>query len=228
GGISSGALGIDTRVTARPQLTLPQRAAANTNDSAEVSGAASTWSASRESIDDGLAALDLALAAGREALTRLNQIGERARNDQNAQVEIDAYVSGLNAAQSGLLFGDDLSVAAEPGAQALTIEGADFRIGGRISVPADASSISPADLAKAAQDGAAALQEHLTRLENASRELQAHSGFVSAAESAIGARSDLSADGARLLALQVRQGLDQSGLAIANAQPQAVLSLFRG
>jgi hypothetical protein len=41
-------------------------------------------------------------------------------------------------------------------------------------------------------------------------------------------RHDLDADGARLLALQVRQGLEGVGSApIANADPQSVLSLFR-
>jgi hypothetical protein len=41
-------------------------------------------------------------------------------------------------------------------------------------------------------------------------------------------RTDLDADGARLMALQVRQGLEAAGAgAIANVEPQAVLSLFR-
>lgn len=225
GGPGAGALGVDTRVATRPQLTLPQRAP-KTDDAANVSEAAANWSAARESVDDGVAALDLALAAGRDALARLNEIGERARNSQDAQAAVDAYVEGLDSSGASLLFGDDLAVFAEPGAPALNIEGADIRLGGLVSVPRDASSIAPADLAKAAQDGAAIVQANLTRLEAAARELDAHAGFVGAAAGAVGAR-DLNADGARLLALQVRQGLDQSGIAIANAQPQAVLSLFK-
>jgi hypothetical protein len=64
------------------------------------------------------------------------------------------------------------------------------------------------------------------RLVDSARSLEAHQGFLAAAEA--GARGDFDADGARLLALQIRQGLDAAGGApIANAEPQAVLSLFR-
>jgi hypothetical protein len=59
------------------------------------------------------------------------------------------------------------------------------------------------------------------------RSLEAHQGFLGAAEAA-SVRSDLDADSARLMALQVRQGLESANnLAIANTEPQAVLSLFR-
>jgi hypothetical protein len=41
-------------------------------------------------------------------------------------------------------------------------------------------------------------------------------------------RRDLDTDAARLLALQVRQGLEKTGASpIANVEPQAVLTLFR-
>jgi hypothetical protein len=43
-----------------------------------------------------------------------------------------------------------------------------------------------------------------------------------------GVQTDLDAEGARLLALQVRQGLSQSNAtSIVNVEPGAVLSLFR-
>jgi hypothetical protein len=41
------------------------------------------------------------------------------------------------------------------------------------------------------------------------------------------AARDLDADGARLMALQVRQSMTDSGLAIANSDPQTILALFR-
>jgi hypothetical protein len=70
------------------------------------------------------------------------------------------------------------------------------------------------------------LHDAMSRLVDAARALEAHQGFLGAAEA--GARGDFDADGARLLALQVRQGLEAVGGApIANAEPQAVLSLFR-
>ena len=61
------------------------------------------------------------------------------------------------------------------------------------------------------------------------RGLEAHQGFLGAAENSVaGVRRDLDADSARLLALQVRQGLEGAGPSpIANVEPQAVLALFR-
>ena len=67
----------------------------------------------------------------------------------------------------------------------------------------------------------------MTRLLDSVRALEAHQGFLGAAEAA-NVRGDLDADTARLLALQVRQGLEKTGgVAIANAEPQAVLALFK-
>jgi len=72
------------------------------------------------------------------------------------------------------------------------------------------------------------LQEEMSRLLEQVRALEAHQGFLGAAESAAAVRGDLNADTARLLALQVRQGLQAAGApSIANVEPQAVLSLFR-
>ena len=79
---------------------------------------------------------------------------------------------------------------------------------------------------QAAQKSMENLQAAMGRLVDSARALEAHQGFLSAAEA--GARGDFDADGARLLALQVRQGLEAAGaVSIANAEPQAVLSLFR-
>lgn len=222
----AAALGAEPRV-ARPQLTLPQKPQTATNSEAAqvtLSDAASAFRAAQASVTDGLAALDLALAAGREALLHLNEIGEAARGGEDAQDAIDAYARGLERADSALLFGESIEIDAEPGAQPLAIAGADIRLGALIAVPADAQSATPADIARAAQTGASVLQQHLTRLETVARSLEAHAGFLSAAGND-GAGVD--ADAARLLALQVRQGLAGSGAAIANAQPQAVLSLFK-
>jgi hypothetical protein len=83
-------------------------------------------------------------------------------------------------------------------------------------------------LPTAVQKSLEKLQEAMTRLLDAMRALEAHQGFLGAAEGAANVRSDLDADSARLLALQVRQGLEAAGSAsIANVEPQAVLSLFR-
>lgn len=225
GAASAPSLGTEARAP-RPQLSLqPRGDGAIANDAVTVSDAAAAWTSAKSSVSDGLSALDLALAAGREALLHLNEIGEAARSGGDAQAAIDAYQAALDDAQSPLLSGEDLLVDAEPGANAVRVPGFDARLGAGVGVPADASSLSAAALARAAQDGAAALQKHLNDLDAAASALEAHAGFLDAAQGA--GRADIDADGARLLALQVKQGLAGSGAAIANAQPQAVLSLFK-
>ena len=67
----------------------------------------------------------------------------------------------------------------------------------------------------------------MSRLLDSARALEAHQGFLNAAAGASGVRHELDTDGARLLALQVRQGLEGTGAPIADVEPQAVLSLFR-
>lgn len=222
----ASALGAETRTT-RPQLTLPQKQqTTDGNEAARVtiSDAAAAWRSAQASVSDGLAAIDLALAIGRDALLRLNEIGEAARGGQDPQAAIDAYAAVLDDAQSPLLLGDNLEIDAEPGGAPFTIAGADIRLGALITLPANADGVASAVIARAAQDGAAALLQHLTRLESAARSLEAHAGFLDAAG---GEGRDVDADGARLLALQVSQDLSAAGAAIANAQPQAVLSLFK-
>lgn len=212
----AGALGVETRM-ARPQLTLPQKPQSQAADEASVSEAAAAWRAAQASVSDGLAALDLALAAGREALLRLNEAGEAARHGGDVNAALAAYAATLDKAQSALLTGQSLQIDAEPGASPLVVEGLDAHA----LAPRGAD---PAEIARAAQDGAAQLQQHLLRFEAAARGLEAHAGVLSAAGEA---RRDVDADGARLLALQVRQELGASALAIANAQPASVLALFR-
>jgi hypothetical protein len=96
-----------------------------------------------------------------------------------------------------------------------------------IGVPAEAQANDPA-LPQAVQRSMEKLQEAMTRLLESVRALEAHQGFLGAVEGAANVRGDLDADSARLLALQVRQGLEAVGApAIANVEPQAVLSLFR-
>ena len=64
-----------------------------------------------------------------------------------------------------------------------------------------------------------------------SDQIAAHAGLVAQASQALrtggGTTSDLDGDGARLLALQVRQQLSAHTLSIANQAPQALLSLLR-
>jgi hypothetical protein len=97
-----------------------------------------------------------------------------------------------------------------------------------LSLSSDAQLSDPAFQSQV-QSSLDAVQSMMTRYSDAARGLQAHQGFLGAVNDAnASVRTDLDADGARLMALQVRQGLEAAGAgAIANVEPQAVLSLFR-
>lgn len=230
----AGALGVDAR-SARSQTPAGtiRDDKSQLADRVEISGAGAL-SASRESVAHGLAQVQQALAVARDAqnmLLRVQGIAENAAADPSelASALADYDMRFSAAAQSNLLVkGQALSVNAEPGSPPLTIAGADLSLGGAIiGVRVDASFNDTA-LAATAQAGLDRLQGAMEKLGEASSALQAHQGFLGAAQNAITGFTDLNADSARLLALQVRQGLEaNSGRSIANVEPQAVLALFR-
>jgi hypothetical protein len=194
---ATGALSVETRV-ARPQLSLPQKSMAQApRDVVEVS-TASPWDVARDSVTAGLDALDLAIALGRAGLGQLGQEPFGA----DAAAVYNRTVSG-----SSLLVGDNVEVTAEPNAAAYEIEGVDARLDGETNVAATATL----------------LRTHLARFESAAHELEAHAALFDAATNG---GAGLDADGARLLALQVRQGLEGRG-DLAITQADSVLSFFR-
>jgi len=188
--------------------------------------------AARDSVRDGLMQVHRALALGHDAQAMLVQAQALARG--GAQADLDALLSSYQQRVDAALgqgarvvAGEDLAVQAEPNAAPVVVAGIDLRLGqGAVEVRADAKVDDPA-LAQAAQRSLETLQTAMGRLLDSARALEAHQGFLGAAEGAAGVRHDLDADGARLLALQVRQGLEATRAPIANVEPQAVLSLFR-
>ena len=103
--------------------------------------------------------------------------------------------------------------------------------------PQSPAQVSPQDLASgqgtagapatAAATGAGASQDAPATED----QIAAHAGLVAQASQTLqagaGVNSDLDGEGARLLALQVRQQLGGQTLSIANQAPQALLSLLR-
>ena len=201
---------------------------------------AAVWSGARDSVRGGLALVHEALAVGHEAQSLLLQVRELARTGgDDAQAKLDSLLTGFSqrleaavARGARLLEGEALAVEAEPGAAPVDVAGADLRLKVRPE-PKDVLQISAnaraddAELAQQALVSLDRLQGAMEKLLDAARALEAHQGFLGALDGA-GVRHDLDADGARLLALQARQGLSAVGAKpIANAEPQAVLSLFR-
>ncbi len=236
GTTGANALAVDPRYT-RPQTApRPQNENAAAGDRVDLGGTAA-WSAARESVRAGLAQLQTAIAAGHDAfgllatVSGLAQSGDQAGFDAALSAFKDRVQQAISQGAS-ILAGDSVSVQAEPGAPDLVIPGLDLRLQdtpGETIALTNGMSVDDPNVQRAAQRSLDALQAGMDRLLDASRALDAHQGFIGAAQGAVGGvRTDLDADAARLLALQVRQGLDGNrGAAIANVEPAAVLSLFK-
>jgi hypothetical protein len=227
---SANPLGVDGRYPRASTGAAQQRdGAAVSNDRVQVSDAAA-WAASRDSVANGLSQLDLAMAAGRDAQTMLMS-AQSASSQSDLDALLQNYQSDAASAAAGgavLVGGGDISVQAEPGAPPLTVAGANLELGASDSlIQLGSGQIGDPALQQNVQTSLDQVQAMMQRYSDAARGLEAHQGFLGAVDQTGAAVSnDLDADGARLLALQVRQGLQGAG-AIANVEPQAVLSLFR-
>jgi hypothetical protein len=227
---AGGAFGVDPRLGRAPTPGSPATDAP-TGDRVEIS--ASSLGGAQASVSDALRQLRAAIEFSQDAQAFLVTVRAVARGDATQETltsAVETYGVQLDYAREegvGLLSGEDLVVQAEPGASPFIVEGADFALGaGLIAVTADASADDP-QLDGLAQRSLESLQRVLGELTKAADALQAHQVFLGAAEAALGVRADLDAEGARLTALQVRQGLEAVGAPIANAEPAAVLGLFR-
>lgn len=238
GAAGAGALGVDSYFGKGAAPGPRQGEEARARDRVELSGGA--LAAVRESVRVGMAQAHAALALGHDAqsmLVNLQALLRGGGSQADANDLLSAFAKRIEdaIAQGNVLSaGGDVQVQAEPGAAPLTISGVDLRLKDNpgvedvITVARDARLNDPA-LPKNLQQSLEALQGAMARLLDTVRGLEAHQGFVGAVENSVaGVRRDLDADGARLLALQVRQGLEGVGSSpIANVEPQAVLALFR-
>lgn len=228
-----GALGVDARMQRSQGSHRRDETAQSSSDRVDLSNGA--LSAARESIRAGMTQVHEALAAGHDAQALLVKVQSLARaGDQAGLAEaLQGFSQRIEAAidrGASLLAGEGASIEAEPGTAPVALPGVDLRLKSApaaddlIQVAADAN-VADEGLSQAAQKSLENLQEAMSRFVEAARSLEAHQGFLGVAAAAQG---DVGADGARLLALQVRQGLEAVGAAsIANAEPKAVLSLFR-
>ncbi len=229
GAVGARARGADARYARHTQAPGREHAV---GDHIELTTA--SIGAAGDSVRDGLMQIHQALALGHDAQAVLVKAQALAREGAAGQAELDALLSSYAKRVEAALAegacvaaGESISVQAEPNAPPVTIAGVDLRLGSAIALSA-AMRADDARLGQAAQRSLETLQEAMGRLLDSGRALEAHQGFLDAAAGATSSvRHDLDTDGARLLALQVRQGLEDAGAPIANVQPQAVLSLFR-
>ena len=212
----------------------------------------------KQSLDRGVAAVDVALAAGETVSDLLLQLKEKALaatdaslktaaraalnedfkalRDQIATVTNNAEFNGINLLKTGATGFNALANA--QGSATITVAAEILSLGGSIVTVATTQAIDTLTKATSALTAVTnsidAVSGALARLGTKSKALTTHLTFVGkltdALESGVGnlVDADLAKESAKLQALQTKQQLGVQALSIANQTPQLVLSLFRG
>ena len=211
----------------------------------------------KQSLDRGVAAVDVALAAGETVSDLLLQMKEKALaatdaslktaaraalnedftalRDQIASVTANAEFNGVNLLETGATGFQALANA--QGSSTLTVGAEVMALGStNVSVAATQTIATLSDATAALADVTASIDTvsgALARLGTKSKALSTHITFVGklsdALEAGVGnlVDADLAKESAKLQALQTKQQLGVQALGIANQTPQLVLSLFR-
>lgn len=212
----------------------------------------------KQSLDRGVAAVDVALAAGETVSDLLLQLKEKALaatdgslktaaraalnedfkaiRDQIATVTNNAEFNGVNLLKTGATGFNALANA--QGSATITVAAEVMSLGGSIVSVATTQAIDTltkaASALTAVNNSIDAVSGALARLGTKSKALTTHLTFVGkltdSLESGVGnlVDADLAKESAKLQALQTKQQLGVQALSIANQTPQLVLSLFRG
>lgn len=212
----------------------------------------------KQSLDRGIAAVDVAMAAGETVSDLLLQMKEKALaatdaslktaaraalnedfkalRDQIASVTSNAEFNGVNLLKTGATGFQALANAT--GSATLTVGAEVLALGSANVTVATTQSIDTLTKATASLTAVNAsidlVSAALARLGTKSKALSTHQTFVGklmdTLESGVGnlVDADLAKESAKLQALQTKQQLGVQALSIANQTPQLVLSLFRG
>ena len=214
-------------------------------------------SAVKQSLDRGVAAVDVALAAGETVSDLLLQMKEKALaatdasltttaraalnedfvalRDQIASVTANAEFNGVNLLKTGATGFQALANA--QGTSTLTVGAEIMALGSaNVTITAAQAIATQSDAATALADVTDSIDlvsGALARLGTKSKALSTHITFVGkltdALEAGVGnlVDADLAKESARLQALQTKQQLGVQALGIANQTPQLIMSLFR-
>ena len=212
----------------------------------------------KQSLNRGIAAADVALAAGETVSDLLLQLKEKALSatdaslktsaraalnedfkalrDQIATVTANAEFNGVNLLKTGAT--GFAALANVAGTSSLTVAAEVLSLGGANVTIATTQSIDTLTKATASLTAVTTsidkVSAALARLGTKSNALSTHLTFVGklsdALEAGVGnlVDADLAKESAKLQALQTKQQLGVQALGIANQTPQLVLSLFRG
>ncbi|MDP3399571.1 MAG: flagellin [Brevundimonas sp.] len=211
----------------------------------------------KQSLDRGVAAVDVAIAAGETVSDLLLQLKEKAlaatdaslktaaraalnedfeaMRDQIATVTANAEFNGINLLETGASGFNALANA--QGNATITVGAEVMALGSTNVSVATTQSIETLTKATASltavNNSIDAVSGALARLGTKSKALTTHVTFVGkladSLESGVGnlVDADLAKESAKLQALQTKQQLGVQALSIANQTPQLVLSLFR-
>ena len=212
----------------------------------------------KQSLDRGVAAVDVAIAAGETVSDLLLQMKEKALaatdsslktasraalnedfvalRAQIASTVSNAEFNGVNILKTGATGFSALANA--QGNSTLTVAPEVMALGGTIVTVAATASINTLTRASAALTAVNSSIDNvsgaLARIGTKSKALSTHLTFVGklldTLETGVGnlVDADLAKESAKLQALQTKQQLGVQALSIANQTPQTLLSLFRG
>ncbi len=190
-------------------------------------------------LDRASSITDAALAAGQTVADLLEQM--KALAGGGSQTDLAALLSRVSAAVSGAGFdgvnlldgsaGASVTVGSGSGG-AVTLAAYDLTLGGPLITVDSTTQNTSADLMAGVDASIANVGQALGQIGDQKRQLQSHALFISRLSDvlALGSGANApptSADGARLMALQVQQQLAAQSGGIANSAPQVLLSLFK-
>jgi flagellin len=221
-------------------------------------GNVSGYQAVSDSLNRGVSTVDVALSAGQSISDLLNELKSKAlaaadasldtasRNALNADFtalrdQITAIVQNANFNGTNLVDGSVTNItalASADGSKKITVAGVTLKLSGAVVTIKTTSTISTQAKASAMistiNTSVQNVNASLAKLAAGSKKFSIQNDFVSKLVDTLNAGignlvdADMAVESAKLQSLQVKQQLGVQALSIANAQPQIILSLFRG
>jgi flagellin len=221
-------------------------------------GNVSGYQAVSDSLNRGVSTVDVALSAGQSISDLLNELKSKAlaaadasldtasRNALNADFtavrdQITTIVQNANFNGTNLVDGSVTNItalASSDGTKKITVAGVTLKLSGAVITIKTTSTISTQAKASAmistVNTSVQNVNAALARLAAGSKKFSIQNDFVSKLVDTLNAGignlvdADMAVESAKLQSLQVKQQLGVQALSIANAQPQIILSLFRG
>jgi flagellin len=216
------------------------------------------YQAVADSLNRGISSLDVAISAGQSISDLLNELKGKAlaaadpsldtasRNalnadftalrDQITTIVQNASFNGTNMVDGSVV--NVQSLASADGTRKITIDGQNLQLSGTVVTIQSTSTISTTSKASAMismiNSSVQNVNAALAKMASGSKKLEIQADFVTklvdTLKGGIGnlVDADMAVESAKLQSLQVKQQLGVQALSIANAQPQIILSLFRG